>query len=306
MREEEHVIAAGDVALAATLALPEGEDQWPVVLMVHGSGPLDRNENVPPKHNLDIFNTLARQLADAGIASLRYDKRGCFGSTGSYRGHGLSDLVADARACLAWLVKQGRFADAFVLGHSEGTVVVPQIPAAEVSGLILLCPFATPMETVLRNQGRAMAESIATMPGLRGKLTRLMLRIFGTVEARQDRLIAELKSQRPLRANASIGGLSKRNLRDHLAIDHAKLFGAVTRPTLVLSAEHDIQCPPEDGERIAGMIGATANHIQLRGLSHILRTAGPDDGFAGYAEQMKLPIDAGIAVHVAEWIHQQS
>ena len=63
--------------------------------MVHGSGPLDRNENVKKGSHLNLFNTLAHHLAGIGIASLRYDKRGCGESTGDYYAAGHSDLLAD-------------------------------------------------------------------------------------------------------------------------------------------------------------------------------------------------------------------
>src|SRR5690554_948101 len=94
-----------DASLAGELTIPQGFERPPVVLMLHGSGPHDRNENLAGQR-LDIFNTLARALAEAGFASLRFDKRGVAESSGNYMTHGIADLVADARAWLDLLAER--------------------------------------------------------------------------------------------------------------------------------------------------------------------------------------------------------
>ena len=60
--------------------------------MIHGSGPMDRNENMPGQ-SLNVFNTIAEHLAEKGIASLRYDKRGCGKSGGNYLGLVNTNLI---------------------------------------------------------------------------------------------------------------------------------------------------------------------------------------------------------------------
>src|SRR5688500_18112657 len=74
---------AGGVRLSATLLLPEGaaaDRRVPAVVLVAGSGPTDRNGNQPPLLWTGLLKQLADVLADAGIASLRYDKRGQYRS----------------------------------------------------------------------------------------------------------------------------------------------------------------------------------------------------------------------------------
>src|SRR5690606_37219939 len=70
--EQELSIGEGDAALPATLALPAGEGPFPAVVLVHGSGPHDRNETVGPNRP---FLDIARGLAAQGVAVLRYEKR---------------------------------------------------------------------------------------------------------------------------------------------------------------------------------------------------------------------------------------
>ena len=83
MIEKRQIVVIGDVRLAGELLLPGSSRTHPTVVMIHGSGPLDRNENTKSQ-SLNIFNTLANHLATQGIASFRYDKRGCGKSGGDY------------------------------------------------------------------------------------------------------------------------------------------------------------------------------------------------------------------------------
>jgi predicted acyl esterase len=83
MIEKKIIKETKNCKLFGTICLPKKECQFPVVLMVHGSGPLDRNGNMPGQ-NIDIFNMIAQHLANNRIASLRFDKRGCGKSTGNF------------------------------------------------------------------------------------------------------------------------------------------------------------------------------------------------------------------------------
>lgn len=82
MHEQKINIQSGNEILAGTLCLPKVTGQFPVVLLVHGSGPLDRDGNMK-RQKLNLFNTIAHVLAANGIASLRYDKRGAAKVRGS-------------------------------------------------------------------------------------------------------------------------------------------------------------------------------------------------------------------------------
>ncbi|MDJ0768145.1 MAG: CocE/NonD family hydrolase [Ilumatobacter sp.] len=119
MRERPVSVRSGDVELAATLTLPDGDGPLPGCLLLSGSGPLDRDSNKPGQR-LDIARSLAAALADAGVATLRYDKRGVSGSTGDYLSASFDDETADAIAALDTLraldYTTGRVA---VIGHSR-------------------------------------------------------------------------------------------------------------------------------------------------------------------------------------------
>ena len=98
-----------------------------------------------------------------------------------------SDLVDDAERMAEHLMSL-QFVDSrrvFVLGHSEGSIIAPQLSARNpsIAGIILLCPFIQPMEQLLRQQARQMTADIRRVPGLKGAIIRLAVRLAGDPEA---------------------------------------------------------------------------------------------------------------------------
>lgn len=128
MPESEFALATAWGRLCGSLLLPQGEGPWPVALLIAGSGPTDRDGNSPllPVQP-DSLKLLAQALAERGIASLRYDKRGIGAS--AYEGlredalrFGL--LVDDAVTLGRALQEDARFDALVLLGHSEGALIV--------------------------------------------------------------------------------------------------------------------------------------------------------------------------------------
>ncbi len=145
--------------LGATLLHPDGEGPWPVVLILAGSGPTDRNGNtalVPGKNN--SLRQLAEGLARQGVASLRTDKRGVAGSVSA----GLAEknlrfnhLINDAVQWSLWLQDDDRFSSVSIAGHSQGAQV--GMNAAWLSGadgFVSLAGPGRPVFVVLQEQLR--------------------------------------------------------------------------------------------------------------------------------------------------------
>ena len=108
-----------------TLTMPKGMQKVPVVLMIGGSGPTDRNMNQVQALRTNSFLLLAKGLAANGIASLRYDKRGVGASTGAANDANLTldDFINDANLLVSKLASDDRFSEIIVLGHSEGATI---------------------------------------------------------------------------------------------------------------------------------------------------------------------------------------
>ena len=118
------IVTADDgVKLAGTLTLPASKPPFAAVLLVHGSGCIDRDETIGPNK---IFAQIANNLSNAGYAVLRYDKRSCGKSGGTFAVR--DRLIADARDALAFVRAQPEVdaKSVYVLGHSEGGELAPR------------------------------------------------------------------------------------------------------------------------------------------------------------------------------------
>lgn len=182
MVEKEVKIEIKDCTLFGSICLPQTDGQFPVVLMVHGSGPLDRNENMPGQ-NLDIFNVIAQHLGKNGIASLRFDKRGCGKSSGRFETAGHFDHIADVSAWIEYLNQRDFCAQSqiFILGHSEGSIIAPQLSLNHhgIEGIILLAPFIQNIESILRQQAAHIKKAINELDGFKGWFYRLIVNLTG-------------------------------------------------------------------------------------------------------------------------------
>lgn len=114
------------ISLAGTLTLPSGSGPFPAAILIAGSGPQDRDDNVAGHRS---FLVLADHLTSKGIAVLRYDKRGIGKSTGKYDQATTVDFASDAEAALNYLKsrKEINARKIGLIGHSEGGLIAPLI-----------------------------------------------------------------------------------------------------------------------------------------------------------------------------------
>ena len=151
-------IPAGEIK--GKMLLPDVETP-PVVLIIAGSGPTDMDGNtvlgaVTIKNNSLKF--LAEGLAERGIASLRYDKRGIASSAAAGQVEAdlrFDDYVADARAWIDSLAQEkARFSGVYVLGHSEGALIGMLASAGneQVKGVISLAGAGRPAYEIIERQ----------------------------------------------------------------------------------------------------------------------------------------------------------
>lgn len=172
--EQDVTIGSGEWALPGTLTLPQGSGPFPAVVLVHGSGPNDRDETIGPNKP---FRDLAWGLASQGIAVLRYDKR-TYAHAPLFTPDILQTLTVNEEtvddALLAIdLLRHTAAIDpqrVYVLGHSLGGMMLPRIAAADtaqgvppIAGLISLAGAVRPLEDLILEQSTYLAERDGTV-----------------------------------------------------------------------------------------------------------------------------------------------
>jgi len=148
--------------LGATFVCPEKPRA--AALLLQGSGVHDRNGSMPAfNFRSNLYERLARELAARGIASLRYDKRGCDLPAEATRDYSLTSRIADARAALMVLKAQPEVAgEKLIIGHSEGALIGACV-GAQHSALLRVVSLAAPFGNVFE-LNRFRAQKLATGP----------------------------------------------------------------------------------------------------------------------------------------------
>jgi len=306
--EIEKTINYRGAELAGCLRLPAQGRASLVVLMVPGSGELDRNEN-SMQIQLNTFNSLADSLADVGIASLRYDKRGCASSGGKYHDTGFFDFVDDADAWLEALdgYEQLENAQRFVLGHSEGSLIAAFLSVRNptLNGQILLTPFVENVEHAIERQLQRTLDEVSALTGLKGFVVRLFLRLSGNQLTKQRKLMRRIKNTTRSSLKVRKTLINAKWLREVSAVDPIEVFQKVKVPTLCIGGAKDIQCLPEDTNRIASIVTAPVDAHVLSELTHILRVDDEAPSAFRYKALSEKPIDSRVPKHIIEWVQSQ-
>lgn len=172
--EEQAIVGTAPIELGATLTIPKGDGPFPALVLVHGSGPQDRNETVG---GVAVFRDLAHGLAERGIATIRYDKRtkvhpDSFVDKGSFTAR--DETEDDAITALGILVSHQRIDAKHVgiLGHSLGGYLAPRMAAREpkVAFLVMVAASGRPLDVVLEEQ----LTYLGSLPGGSGAAEGLM------------------------------------------------------------------------------------------------------------------------------------
>lgn len=256
-------ISAGD--LHGTLVNARNSD--PIVLIVPGSGPTDRDGNNPLGVKSDAYKMLAEGLIEERIATVRIDKRGMFGSAGAGDPN-VTSPQAYVDDIHAWIdaIKAERRSDecVFLLGHSEGALMVSLAAAGrkDVCGLILVAGMGRKMGDVIREQ---LASNPANAPVLDQALA----------------AIAELEAGRHVDVTGmhpALLPLFQPKVQDYLiamfAIDPVEAIRASGRKTLIVQGDRDLQVTLADA-RLLNAAPKTRLDV-IAGMNHILKAA-PED-----------------------------
>ncbi len=319
--------AKADITLAGTLSIPRGKGPHPGVVMISGSGPQNRDEEIAGHKP---FLVLADFLARHGIASLRFDDRGINQSEGDFTSATSLDFKTDAEAAFAFLQKQRRIdpGRCGLIGHSEGGMIAQMLAAdnEQLAFIVLLAAPGVPISELMLKQAKLIARaqgaskneielSLASNKAVfdilqqeqnpdsarmkvNHEMEKLALSLAGNAPGRKEMLQKQLQSGLDAVFTPWFLFFINYNPADYLSRVHC--------PVLALNGEKDIQV-----EAVSNIGGITeimqqsgneqlVTHI-LPGLNHLFQaaeTGAPKE----YAEIEETFSPRALAI-IADWIN---
>ncbi len=285
--EEEVTFENGEITLAGTLTLPLASGPHPAAVMITGSGPQNRDEEI---FGFRPFRHIAEHLSAQGVAVLRYDDRGVGGSSGNTQQSTSADFAADVQAAVRLLAGRNDIDSSAIglIGHSEGGIVAPLAAsgASEIAFLVLLAGTALPGDQILLAQGERIVRANGASEEMIAVNRQTQLEIFQAVrtgkgweEVEQSlRLtlrkglenmppqapsqIADVEKYLDTAVNGQLAFSRSPWFKHFIDFDPAAVLAKVRSPVLALFGELDLQVPAE---------------INIPPLKAALRSAGNSD-----------------------------
>ena len=281
--------------LPGTLTMPEGGGPFPAVVLIHGSGPSDRDESI---YALKPFRDIAEGLAEKGIAVYRFDKRTyVYGKelAGDKTATLMDESVLDAAEAVQLLAEQEKIDSSriWVLGHSLGGTAVPAIDRelkyrpVQAYGYILMAAGVRRLDEIMKEQYAFLAE------------------LDPALEAECDAVTAELQNlENPeaLTDDDRVAGVYAAYWKWLLEYDMTGLAAEITAPCMVLQGEEDYQATMEDFNILRDALGGKDNWTfkSYPGLTHVFMEGKKADGPAAFMGEKH--VSGEVIADIADFI----
>ncbi|MGH9201900.1 MAG: alpha/beta hydrolase family protein, partial [Vicinamibacterales bacterium] len=262
-------IPAAGFGIAASVAKPASPaGPLPAVILIGGSGPIDRDGFVA---GIPVLGQIARELVNAGFLVVRYDKRGIGQSGGRAETSTINDHAQDVRSILSWLERQRKEIDKKrigLVGHSEGAWVAMTVAARDdrVAALSLIAaPATTGAELVLEQQRHLLDRLKASDDDRKSKIElQQKINVAAAKGTGWDEIPPELRR-----------AADTPWFQSFLAFDPARVLRDVRQPILIVQGELDTQVRPHHAERLAELARARKRKAavevaRIQGVNHLL------------------------------------
>lgn len=283
----------GNGVLYGSLLLPQQDTPPPVVLIIAGSGPTDRDGNNPAGGRIDNLKRLALLLAGEHIASVRFDKRGVAASqpaTPDERNLSVEAYVADTVAWAHKLKADPRFGPLILLGHSEGALIATlAAEQAGASAVISLSGSGRPVAEVIREQ---LAQRLPPAQLAQGTA------LLDSLQAGQTSLNVPVPLRQVFRPTVQPYLISL------LRQDPAAAFAQLKVPALIIQGRNDVQVDVADAELLKSA-KPDAQLVLIDGMNHTLRISPRDiSGQRETYQNPELPLARELGQRIVAFIRQ--
>ena len=309
--DEEVTIPANGFSLAATISRPVAAAapapapgrkpapvRLPAVVLVSGSGPTDRDEFVA---GIPIFAQLANALADAGYLVVRYDERGAGQSGGRQESATIEEFAIDARAVVAYLMKQ-RDVDPkriSLVGYGEGGWIALVVGAREqrIAAIGLIATPSTPGTELVLEQQRLMFEGSSTSPAVQQSAVEQQKKILEAVVSGKG--WEEFNTDMRKRVDTPL-------YRSFLMFEPAQVIVKTRQPMLVMHPMLDREVPAYHGEQLAQLARSrqrarATEFVQLAGVNHLLARAATGET-SEYGTLSQRIISPAATLELTSWL----
>jgi uncharacterized protein len=288
---------SGALTLPGTLTLPaKYSGKLPVALIVAGSGPTDRNGNsagaLRAQNNSNLYAILAWQLAEAGIASLRYDKRAVGENVQKIdiANTSIDDFIGDVVAGAKSLAGDRRFSKVILIGHSEGAELVLQAVnrGAPAAGIVMMSGAGRPIMAVLREQ-------------LSKQLPPEEMVKWDSASSRY------LRGEDPGEIHPALRSLllpaNRKFMQTWAKYDPAAEISRVKVPVLIVQGGRDIQVSEADAQALKAAQPA-AKLVLIPEANHVYRAVPNTDRMAQlrYYTDPTIPIVPELTNAITQWV----
>ena len=311
---------AAGIVLAGTLTTPKTGTDFPVAVLVSGSGPQNRNEELLGHKP---FLVLSDYLTRNGIAVLRYDDRGTGESSGNYNTAGIDDFASDAVAALEYLAtrKDVNPQKTGIIGHSEGGTITFMLAGkrdSNLSFIVSMAGAAIPGDSLLRMQryliGTAQGvseEDLAKYETLLDIITGLTDKysadyILQNINRLADEVLPEeWKGNEQIKLSIQQGVKQMNNvaLKSLMKCNPTEALKGIKCPVLALNGEKDLQVPADANlGRIKALVKSPVTVKKYPGLNHLFQHC--TTGLVGEYENIEETIAPEVLKDMAEWINK--
>ncbi len=281
-------------SIFGSLVLPDKKDNIPVVIIVPGSGPTDRDGNNPMMGKGYIYYELARHLQDNGIASLRFDKRGIGESRRALRKEEdirIDYYIQDLVLWINMLTEDNRFSKVIVLGHSEGALI----------GMVALQRVKADAFISVGGMGRNLADLLKEQLSELPEATKN--EAFEIIDSIQKgNLVSKVKEE----LNVILRPEIQPYLASTFQYNPTKELAKLDIPILIMHGTTDLQVSEKDAQLLAAS-NAKADMIIIEGMNHVFREVGMDkhQNFKSYGDS-EIPLMASFIDTVAGFVKKLS